>query len=86
MDELEFYRRMTALLASWSYETGAETPPTEIAPDANLLENGLLTSLTAVRALITMEQWAGREIDVERYGIWGLWTLQEMYQIFSGDR
>lgn len=86
MDEQEFYERMTALLIEWSNGQGFGAAPTALDPDANLLDHGLLNSSAAVRALMIMEEWTGQEIDADRHGLWGFWTLREMYQIFTDGR
>ena len=88
MNRDQFYSAMRGALLQLrsTYGAGDGLDDDTVDVDDNLFDRGLLTSLTVASLIAILEHWSGAEIDVERYGMEGFFTLRSLYIVFEEAR
>jgi len=86
MDRESFYRETAELLGRINSRPGQPVVPAAVAEDANLFDEGLLTSLTVVQVMAYIEEQTASRIAPTRYGIEDFSSLRKLYQVFDRQR
>lgn len=82
----EFFRSARQFLAQMQEEQeGDPSGVSDIGPTDNLWDQGFIDSMNVIRFLLFLEDWVGREIEVEDDAAQKFRTLEGIYNTYVSD-